>query len=247
MSWTRRTLLGGLAGTCCCGGAAAQWPGGNQSSLTPLTPATRLGGCMIGNLAEVRYTLFGNSKEERFIENIFDYCFDYLGGTRGTLALFEGRDSYNAFATPEALVLRRAGGTVLIGRELIAFHKKSFGSRWGSALAASIAHEVGHLAQYRHGLSLPTRTAELHADYLAGFTIARFGLRREYEKISDLAVARQSLRLLQARIGDAAVHGTAEDRVRMFDAGADHANAHRARDELFDTPVDEGLELLREA
>jgi len=247
MSWQRRSVLGGLGATCCCGAAAAQWPGGNQSSLTPPAPSTSLKGCMIGSLSEVRYTLFGNSREELFIEDVFDHCSGYLGDLDGTLVLFEGRDSYNAFATPENLVLRRGSGTVLLGRQLIEFHKKSFGSRWGSALAASIAHEVGHLVQYSQGLNLPIRTAELHADYLAGWTVARLGLRPEYHKYSDLSVARRSLLLLQTRIGNADTHGTAADRVRMFDAGMDYAAAHRARDELKDVPIEAGLELLRAA
>ena len=244
MSWHRRTLLGGLAATCCGGAAMAQWPGGNQSSPEAPTTATALKGCMIGSLSQIHYTLFGDSKEELFIEDVFDWCSGCLDLVDGTMVLFDGPDSYNALATPENLVLQRGEGTVLLGRQLIAFHKKNFGSRWGSALAASLAHEVGHLVQYKRGLRLPTRTAELHADYLAGWALERFRLKSGLDKFSDTSVARQSLYLLQSRMRDDAVHGSADDRVRAFDAGRDYALGHLAHDELKEVPVDPGLEFL---
>ena len=245
MRLSRRGFAGGLVSlTLCASPAFGQWPNGARSDPLPPDPDAALRGCLIGSPSDIKYTWMGEGKAEELVDKLFDWLSAYLTVFDGVVVVFDGPDSYNAFATPRDLVMNRKDGMVLIGRSLIDHHKKAFGGRWASALATSIAHESGHLAQYKLGLHLPTRIAELHADYLAGWSLHRLGRRRELGKYTDAGIARESLRSLQSGSQGATTHGSAEERVRSFDAGWQYADDHQGRGELGYVPAFEGLQFL---
>lgn len=89
-------------------------------------------------------------------------------------AWFDDAAAPNAFATTRPL-LSRSDGTVLFGRRLLARCLKAR-EHPDVAVSAVCAHEFGHIAQYKYGLTrrlsageATVRRNELHADFLAGY------------------------------------------------------------------------------
>ena len=89
-------------------------------------------------------------------------------------AYFDDSAAPNAFATTRKL-LSRADGTVLFGRKLL---DKCLRAKEHPdvVVSAVCAHEFGHIAQYKYGLSkrlgagqATVKRNELHADFLAGY------------------------------------------------------------------------------
>jgi hypothetical protein len=89
-------------------------------------------------------------------------------------AWFDDEAAPNAFATSRRL-LSRNDGTVLFGRRLLDRCLKSR-EHPDVVISAVCAHEFGHIAQYKYGLTKRLATGqttvkrnELHADFLAGY------------------------------------------------------------------------------
>lgn len=89
-------------------------------------------------------------------------------------AWFDDSAAPNAFATQRRL-LSREDGSILFGRKLL---EKCLKAREHPdvVVSAVCAHEFGHIAQYKHGLSKKlsagqtnVKRNELHADFLAGY------------------------------------------------------------------------------
>lgn len=98
-------------------------------------------------------------------------------------AWFDDSAAPNAFATQRKL-LQREDGTVLFGRQMLARCLKAR-EHPDVAISAVAAHEFGHIAQYKNGLTrrlaagqTTVKRIELHADFLAGY----FAGRRKLEK-----------------------------------------------------------------
>ena len=145
-----------------------------------------------------------------------------LFGERPGFGFIDDSGSPNAYATDETMV---AGtwGTVLMGRTLFEDLLRRFDDS-GIAILAVLAHEFGHIAQFRRRIfdtligGSPTRKrAELHADFLAGYFL---GLR----KLQNESLRLRTAGLALYRIGDYAFndkdhHGTPDERVAAAEAG----------------------------
>jgi len=81
------------------------------------------------------------------------------------------QDADNAFASPEHED-RLASGSVFFGRRLLAGVLQDE-HRGYASLAGILAHEFGHIAQFRRNEPLDELESELQADYLAGYYLAR--------------------------------------------------------------------------
>jgi hypothetical protein len=238
----RRFLHWAAAGCACaaCAPAFGQWPQGNPATgeLAPQSPP-RLQGCMIGNLADMRFTVFGLKDDEVFVDDTFQLAQTILN-VDGLVAVFEGPDSYNALASPEPLILqsrRTDEGSVFIGLELIRTEKSRRRSNWRSSLTMIIAHEASHLLQDESRLELTVTQMELHADYLAGWVMGR--LQREgRDKLSRMQAAEDALRdMATSNFGDANYHGSADQRIAALRAGFGQRSYP-------DAPIFEGLDYL---
>lgn len=89
-------------------------------------------------------------------------------------AYFDETGPPNAYATP-ARWLSRADGSVVFGRNLLARLLKAR-EQPDVGIAAVVAHEYGHIAQFKHNLKQTllsgqstVKRLELHADFLAGY------------------------------------------------------------------------------
>jgi hypothetical protein len=89
---------------------------------------------------------------------------------------FDDGSAPNAIALPDALLPGGPDGTVLIGTALLDREVSAAGDDAMAAARAAVilAHEFGHIVQYHNGLSPggPWQM-ELHADFLAGWALAR--------------------------------------------------------------------------
>lgn len=77
----------------------------------------------------------------------------------------------NAFATPETVELGTIG-SVFLGMSLAQSELRRSGQYNNFTLPAILAHEVGHIVQFRERNRLTTKLKELQADYLAGWYMA---------------------------------------------------------------------------
>jgi hypothetical protein len=121
----------------------------------------------------------------------------------------------NAFATPEVLVRGMNDGTVIFGVTLISNQLMEDGGL-GHAMPAIMAHEFGHIVQFKSNTHSPGAAMELHADYLAGWYMSKL------VSIS-MVDARQAMRALYS-VGDYDFnspqhHGTPEQRLESLMAG----------------------------
>ena len=74
----------------------------------------------------------------------------------------------NAFATPEVMSANGPDGTVVLGLSL-ASQELARDLGYGFSIPAIMAHEFGHILQFKRGGVTPGKNAELQADYLAGW------------------------------------------------------------------------------
>src|SRR5690606_13348666 len=74
----------------------------------------------------------------------------------------------NAMATRQQYSPNGPDGTVVFGFQL--FRREAIRDPNGSSIAIIIAHEFGHIVQFKYGgfTGMPTFRKELFADYLAG-------------------------------------------------------------------------------
>ena len=228
---------------CACTAAHAQWPQGAPSNRVAPDFRPQLSGCMNGHLDQVQQEWEGLRPEDTFVAETFQHARRILG-VGGLIAVFDGPDSYNALASPGQFILSSTQadnrGSVFIGRQLILNEQTQRGVAWKKSVAMIIAHESSHLLQYKRRLNLPTLQMELHADFLAGWTLGE--LRRTGRgNLVDLRAVDAALRSLSTReFGSPTVHGNAEQRIWAIHSGFRYA------EDGFDTPpFDEGVQLLR--
>lgn len=143
-------------------------------------------------------------------------------GVAPAFSFYREKDKPNAYATKETTT-SGTWGSVVFGRKLFEeqFARYKDG---GISVVAIMAHEFGHIVQYRNDLERqllrgePTvRRMELHADYLAGWYL---GLMKQSNSNVSLWASGDTFK----RIGDFAYndpghHGTPEQRVAATEAG----------------------------
>ena len=141
-------------------------------------------------------------------------------------AWFDDYSGPNAFFTPRKF-FDRADGSVIFGRRQLARCLKDKDAP-DAAIAATCAHEFGHVTQYKRGLhrqlleGQPTsKRLELHADFLAGY----FAGLRKRERPDFPATVFANTRYNRGDFNSTAKshHGTPDERagacVKGFEAG----------------------------
>ncbi len=141
---------------------------------------------------------------------------------------FQDGSAPNAFWTPTTVgpestlklnLVKYQFGTMAIGRTLVASEVRSAprGGRY-YALAATVAHELGHMVQYARKTQLTPPQQELLCDYLAGWSTRwekRHGARDLNETIIFSAFSKRGDILFY----DLEHHGTEEERGDAFRSG----------------------------
>lgn len=151
----------------------------------------------------------------------------------------------NALATNGTL-LDGTWGTVLFGRELFSDLMRRDEQGWGVLMV--MAHEVGHIAQFRTAGVLqrlrPRQAAtvkhlELHADLLAGYFL---GVRKREQPSIRLGNAAEELyRRGDYDFNDEHHHGTPEERIEVAQKGFAMGHGSRA---TFDQVFSRGVEYV---
>lgn len=148
-------------------------------------------------------------------------------------AFYDDKGSPNAFATSKVR-LARTDGTVLFGLEHLK-RKLAFREAPDAAVAATCAHEYGHILQNKLKLrqklldGQPTvKRNELHADFLAGYYAGRQKLRRPDFAAAVFATTRGGGYNTQSKDH----HGTPEERAAAVVRGFE--TAYRQRHTLND-------------
>ena len=152
----REIILGGaltlIWGNCACAQTGAR-PHGFGCTLEPEEAeaffATATEPEMFDNAHETLISSTGNREFDYALARTLSRLTDIFGVLPG-FGFYDDYDNENAYATP-ATKLRRADGTVLIGkRYFISAMKKQESPEIG--LAATCAHEFGHIVQYKYKL-----------------------------------------------------------------------------------------------
>jgi hypothetical protein len=124
--------------------------------------------------------------------------------------------SPNAFATSEIANALGPDGTILLGQNLLAQQLTQDSS--GATVVAVMAHEFGHLVQFRNGLREPGKRSELHADFMAGWYL---NLRGRYAWVNLMPALRIFYQLGDFQFNSPLHHGTPGERLAAAQAGFD--------------------------
>jgi len=125
--------------------------------------------------------------------------------------------SPNALATPEVANAFGPDGTVLLGRNLLT--EQLTRDPTGATVVAVMAHEFGHLAQFKRGgvnANEPARRMELHADFMAGWYLR---LRGQYSWTNLMPALRIFFDLGDYQFNSPQHHGTPAERLSAAQAG----------------------------
>lgn len=137
-------------------------------------------------------------------------------GVRPAAFFYDDSDSPNAFAVPNVANPAYPDGTVVCGLSLISTELKRDGH--GYAVPTILAHEFGHIMQFKYIDNFEGSSgAELHADFMAGWYLAR--------ELASLFVDAQSSLHAFFEIGDYEFnspqhHGTPNERVNALLRGS---------------------------
>jgi hypothetical protein len=141
-------------------------------------------------------------------------------------AYFDETGPPNAFASA-APWLSRADGSVIFGRNLLARLLKAR-ELPDVGIAAVVAHEYGHIAQYKHNLKqtllagqTTVKRLELHADFLAGYFAGARKLKRPDFPAAVFATTQYSAG--DYRVERISHHGTPEERANAIVKGFETA------------------------
>jgi hypothetical protein len=120
----------------------------------------------------------------------------------------------NAYATPEVANALGPDGTVLLGQNLLV--QQLTQNPTGATVVAIMAHEFGHLVQFRNGFREPGRRAELHADFMAGWYL---NLRGRFALVSLMPTLRVFYQIGDFQFNSPQHHGTPDERLAAAQAG----------------------------
>lgn len=248
MRMTRRLFVGGSA--CACAGgvhgliANAQVLASSEGCFLNAARADS-GYQQVISRGIARQTFFQTTGDEVFDRQLGQAIIRLASffGEQPAFGIVDGGEHDNAFALP-----REGGnsefGTVGIGRTLLNRLKDEDAS--GVSILALVAHEFGHVAQFRRDAIAvlnegedTVRKSELHADYLTGCYLG--WLKRNEPRVRVISAGR-----FMESIGDKAVtsknhHGTPDERLRATEAG--FASAYED-DQSFDAYFDDGKSFI---
>lgn len=137
---------------------------------------------------------------------------------------FEVRPAFRLFAdgSPNAFAYQTPGSRPLVAIGLTLLAQAMRRPDHGISLVAVLAHELGHIAQFTRGADLtagePTvRRQELHADFLAGWYLAK--LQRRLPDVKLWHSGELFAALGDTNFGSRNHHGTPKQRSAAVDAG----------------------------
>lgn len=248
MHMTRRLFVGGSACACVGGAhgliATAQVIASSEGCFLNAARADS-GYQQVISRGIARQTFFQTTGDEIFDRQLGRAIIRLAGffGEQPAFGIVEGGEHDNAFALP-----REGGnaefGTVGIGRTLLNRLKDEDAS--GVSILALVAHEFGHVAQFRRD-AIPVlnagedtvRKSELHADYLTGCYLG--WLKRNEPRVRVISAGR-----FMESIGDTATHsknhhGTPAERLQATEAG--FASAYEG-DQPFEVYFNDGKSFI---
>ena len=143
---------------------------------------------------------------------------------------------------PNALAtwLRRSDGasndgTVFLGLRLVArvTRRDALNRHWQLRLTSIVAHEWAHIVQYSRGRRAPGKGAELHANFLAGWFLARTGVTGGGSEAGRGDSMLRMYGLGDYEYGHPDHHGTPLERAFAIGDGFDFAKAGHDLDAAF--------------
>ena len=145
-----------------------------------------------------------------------------LFSERPGFGFIDDSDAPNAYATDRTQV-EGTWGTVCFGQTLFRDLMNRYDDQ-GLAVMAVVAHEFGHIAQFRSGVDgrllrnqVTVKRVELHADFLSGYFL---GVRkRQQPSISVWAAGHTLYRIGDYEFHNPNHHGTPDERVAAAEAG----------------------------
>jgi len=155
---------------------------------------------------------------------------------------YDDRDGKNAIASEQITNNFAPDGTVIFGKRL--FNSEMIKSYGGSTIPIIIAHEFGHLVDYKYGAltHVSTKKKELFADYLAGMYMF---IRIQVLGYVDIYAAIKSFESLgDTDFGNVDHHGTPEERSEALIAGFEEIKSNAARGKYLN--LNECIELAKE-
>lgn len=137
------------------------------------------------------------------------------------MAFYPDGNDLNAFATTTEWQRGRRDGTVVIGMNM-ARKLTAAPGRYISTIV--VAHEMGHILQFKRGLRTPGVQMETHADFMAGWGYAQFQKNhfRRYGEIFDIETMADAMFSAGDTLFDQPFHhGEPHYRATMVRAGYD--------------------------
>lgn len=238
-----------LSGCCClsCAGGsslAQMWPNPQDRPAAKTQNGNRSlainAGCSIsgfgpGQLAQyqMRKTCGISSLDDQFSKEA-----DILSEAYGVNPAFRflmDLQGPNAYATPD-LIEDGKEGCVLFGLQLL--KNEMMGPSRENALIVIMAHEWGHILQYRNGYTRPSMNLELGADVMGGWWFGE-KLRKVNARPDVLADAANRGAYAVYSKGDYAFfsvahHGTPQQRLAAFTAGVQISMQGATANDAFD-------------
>lgn len=180
----------------------------------------------------------GNPPLDAGITNELQYLINLFTVRPGFFMLHEGAYG-NAFATSEILGGHAfPHGTVVFGLTLMQEEYEAAGptGRFDHAMAAIMAHEWGHILQFRKLKSQPSGKAmELQADALAGWYMGVRSVQLSaYGSMVDIQTAMKSVFSKgDYAFNDPRHHGTPDERLKMFQMGLKAGYSQKSLSHIF--------------
>jgi hypothetical protein len=148
----------------------------SSSGVRDARAATGVEGCRKGASAGLGDIALRATSTRPFYDTFCRHWHGMLAadfGVRPGFSFFDDADWPNAYAESTPLSPDAPDGAVLLGIELLKREIGALGDQMAMAkVAAILAHEFAHICQFKRGITGPWQV-ELHADFLAGWALAR--------------------------------------------------------------------------
>ncbi len=152
---------------------------------------------------------------------------------RTGFCFYDDSDGANALAFPDPLLPDGPDGTIMLGIGLMSHEMPPAAYSFQPVIAILIAHECGHILQYKYGMSpRGPWQMEPHADFLGGVILGKIMKQREPSALPGFGLSSTSLfqaTQVMFRHGDVLFnstqhHGEPEFRASMVRAGLEAAD-----------------------
>lgn len=170
----------------------------------------------LGNLT--KYS--GNPYTDQVMTNEWQFLVQKFG-VMPDLYYYTEDNGSNAYATTKVYNQNFKDGTVAVGFGLI--KDECAQSQTGTCISVAIimAHEFGHIVDFKHNVQLEGKYAELFADYLAGCYLHLRSFQYGYTNIVE--AAKTFYRIGDYQFNSPGHHGTPEQRYNTLMAGYNYS------------------------